>query len=86
MIAAELCGTSVTSSSRPQFRTQENVERNPHMLYGRSDRRGYMLLEVTPDATRTRFMALDDVRDARSGQSEAAMFSVADGSPALRRR
>ncbi|MGX4644376.1 alkaline phosphatase D family protein [Massilia sp. SYSU DXS3249] len=86
VVAAELCGTSVTSSSRPQSRTQENVERNPHMLYGRSDRRGYMLIEVTPDATRTRFMALDDVRNVRSGQSEAAAFGVADGSPALRRR
>ena len=85
-IAAELCSTSVTSSSRPQARTQENVERNPHMLYGRSDRRGYMLLELTPDATRARFMALDDVRDARSGQSEAAAFAVADRSPIVRRR
>jgi alkaline phosphatase D len=85
VVAAELCGTSITSSSRPQARTAENVERNPHMLYGRSDRRGYMLMEVTPSATRTRFMALDDVRDPASGQSEAAAFTVADSSPRLRR-
>ena len=85
VVAAELCGTSITSSSRPQYRTQENVARNPHILYGRSDKRGYMLMEVTPDATRSRFMALDDVRDARSGQAQAAAFVVRDGSPALRR-
>jgi alkaline phosphatase D len=46
------------------------------MLYGRSDRRGYMLMEVTPGSTNTRFMALDDVRDARSGQSVLASFGV----------
>ena len=83
VVAAELCGTSITSSSRPQARTQENVERNPHMLYGRSDRRGYMLMEVTPSATRTRFMALDDVRDARSGQSRLAEFTVTDATSRL---
>ena len=85
VVAAELCGTSVTSSSRPQARTQENVARNPHMLYGRSDRRGYMLIELTPGAANARFMALDDVRDAGSGQSEAAAFAVAEGSPHVRR-
>ena len=85
VIAAEFCGTSITSSSRPQARTQENVERNPHILYGRSDRRGYMLLDVTPSATEARFMALDDVRDARSGQSLAAAFTVEDGVRRIRR-
>lgn len=85
VIAAELCGTSVTSSSRPQARTQENVERNPHMLYGRSDLRGYMLIDLTPQAAGTRFMALDDVRDASSSQAQAAAFDLRDGSPLIRR-
>lgn len=85
VLAAELCGTSITSSSRPQARTQENVERNPHMLYGRSDRRGYMLVQVTPQSAQARFMALDDVHDARSGQSQVAGFVVSGGSPAVRR-
>jgi alkaline phosphatase D len=86
IVAAELCGTSITSSSRPQTRTQENVERNPHMLYGRSDKRGYMLLELTPQAAHARFMGLDDVRDARSGQSLLASFAVQDGAGRIARR
>jgi alkaline phosphatase D len=85
VIAAELCGTSVTSSSRPQARTQENVERNPHMLYGRSDRRGYMLIDLTPQSAQTRFMALDDVHDAASSQAQAAAFVVREGAPLIRR-
>jgi alkaline phosphatase D len=86
VVAAELCGTSITSSSRPQYRTQENVERNPHMLYGRSDRRGYMLVEVRPQSAQARFMGLDDVRDARSGQSTLAAFEVGAGSGRIARR
>jgi alkaline phosphatase D len=85
VIAAELCGTSVTSSSRPQARTQENVERNPHMLYGRSDRRGYMLIDLTPQSAQARFMALDDVHDAASSQAQAAAFVVREGAPLIRR-
>ncbi|MEN3276232.1 MAG: alkaline phosphatase [Massilia sp.] len=85
VIASEFCGTSITSSSRPQARTQENVARNPHMLYGRSDRRGYMLVEVTPQSSNARFMGLDDVRDARSGQTQLAAFSVEDGAPRVER-
>jgi alkaline phosphatase D len=79
VIATEFVGTSVTSSSRPQQRTSEYVAMNPHIKYGRSDRRGYMFLEITPQETRTRFMGLDEVRDARTAQRELAAFRVKDG-------
>ncbi len=85
IVAAELCGTSITSSSRPQYRTEENVERNPHILYGRSDRRGYMLMEVTPQSATTRFMGMNDVRDARSGQTPLGTFSIEGGVPRVKR-
>ncbi|UVW28531.1 alkaline phosphatase [Massilia sp. H6] len=78
-MATEFVGTSITSGSRPQERTLAQMENNPHMLYGRSDKRGFMLLEVTPKATVTRFLGLDDVRDAQSGVDELAVFRVADG-------
>jgi alkaline phosphatase D len=79
VIATEFVGTSVTSSSRPQQRTAQYVAMNPHIKYGRSDKRGYMLMEVTPKETRTRFMGLDEVRDPKSGQRELAAFRVEDG-------
>lgn len=83
VVATELCATSVTSSSRPQARTQEYLARNPHIKYGRSDKRGYMMLEVTPTTTDARFMGLDDVRDAQSGVAALAAFRVDDGQPGL---
>jgi alkaline phosphatase D len=79
LVATEFVGTSVTSNSRPQQRTAQFVAMNPHIRYGRSDRRGYMLLEVTPKETRTRFMGLDEVRDPKTVQRELAAFRVVDG-------
>ncbi|MEW6761736.1 MAG: alkaline phosphatase D family protein [Pseudomonadota bacterium] len=79
VVATEFVGTSVTSSSRPQAQTVEHVEKNPHMLYGRSDRRGYMLLEMTPKQTVTHFMGLMDVRDAKSPVAKLASFRVDEG-------
>jgi alkaline phosphatase D len=79
VIATEFCGTSVTSGSRPQARTLDYVAHNPHVKYGRSDRRGFMLMEVAPSGTTTRFMGLDNVRDAGSPIAQLAEFRVADG-------
>jgi alkaline phosphatase D len=79
VIATEFCGTSVTSSSRPQARTQQYVDMNPHVKYGRSDKRGFMLMEVRPQRTSTLFVGLDDVRNAKSAAATLASFVVEDG-------
>jgi alkaline phosphatase D len=79
IVATEFCGTSVTSSSRPQERTAQYVAMNPHLRYGRSDRRGYMLLAITPERTTVLFEGLDDVRDKASGVKTLARFVVEDG-------
>jgi alkaline phosphatase D len=83
VIAAEFCGTSVTSSSRPQARTLNYIAHNPHVKYGRSDRRGFMLMEVAPSGTTTRFMGLENVRNAGSPVEQLAAFRVADGRPGV---
>ncbi|UTY57497.1 alkaline phosphatase [Massilia sp. erpn] len=83
VIATEFCGTSITSSSRPQERTAQYVEMNPHLHYGRSDRRGFMLLHVTPERSEMLFQALDNVRDKDSALSTLAHFTVIDGKPGV---
>lgn len=79
VVATEFCGTSITSSSRPQARTERMVADNPHIKFGRSDRRGFMLLDVEPRRSSVLFQALDDVHDPRSKVATLAAFSVADG-------
>ena len=85
VVASEFCGTSVTSNSRGQARTQQYVDMNRHLHYGRSDRRGFILLDVRPERTVVLFQGLDNVRDAQSGLSTLARFVVEDGKAGPRR-
>ena len=85
VIATEFCGTSVTSGSRPQARTEQYVAQNPHITFGRSDKRGFMMLEITPTHSKVLFQALDDVARADSGFATLASFVVQDGQPGVRR-
>jgi alkaline phosphatase D len=83
VIATEFCSTSITSSSRPQSRTEQMLVDNPHIKFGRSDRRGFVMMEMTPQRTFANFQALDDVHDADSGISTLARFVVEDGKPGI---
>jgi alkaline phosphatase D len=79
IVATEFCGTSVTSNSRPQTRTDRYLADNPHIKYGRSDRRGFVMVNVTPERTTVQFQALEDVQRADSAISTVARFAVHDG-------
>lgn len=84
VIATEFCGTSVTSNSRPQSRTDRYVAQNPHIKFGRSDVRGFTMVEITPASMAVRFQALDDVQRADSGLTTVARFVVEDGKPGVK--
>ena len=79
VVASELCASSVTSSSRPQARTDQYLAHNPHITFGRSDKRGCMLLTITPERTSAVFLGLADVQDAQSPITPLATFNIADG-------
>jgi alkaline phosphatase D len=83
VLATEFCGTSITSNSRPQERTDQIVAQNPHIKYGRSDKRGFMLLDISANKMLTQFVALDDVSKADSGISTLKSFMVEDGKAGL---
>ena len=83
VLATEFCGTSVTSNSRPQVRTEQYLAMNPHIRYGRSDRRGFVLMDITPRSSTVLFQGLDDVKRASSGVSTLAGFTVMDGRPGM---
>ena len=83
LIATEFCGTSITSNSRPQENTDQIVLANTHLKYGRSDKRGYMLLEITEKKMLSHFLALDDVANPESGIATLKSFTVEDGRPGL---
>lgn len=83
LVASEFCGTSITSPSRPQARTAQYVAMNPALKFGRSDKRGCIIVQVTPASSSACFLALDDVHNPASNIATLASFLVRDGHPGL---
>jgi alkaline phosphatase D len=85
VVAAEFCGTSITTRGRAQSATDAIVRDNPHLLFGESSRRGYIVLDVTPNRCTARLRVVDDPADRQSGMTTAATFAVDAGRPGARR-
>ena len=85
VLATEFCGTSITSSSRPQARTERYLADNPHIQFGRSDKRGFMLIDINAERANTQCLALDDVGKADSGVHKLAEFEVKAGKRGVKR-
>ncbi len=84
VVATEFCGTSITSNGRSQARVDRYVADNPHIKYGRGDRRGFVMMEVTPEHADVRFQGVDDVQLADSGMATLTQFVVEDGRPGVK--
>ncbi len=85
VVAAEVCGTSITSQGLPQAQVDAILPENPHIHLGRSDVRGYVTLTVSKSDARFDLRAVDDVRKPDAGISTLAAFSVEPGRPGLQK-
>jgi alkaline phosphatase D len=83
-VAAEVCGTSISSQGWPQERYDKVLPDNPHLLYGRSDRRGYALVEIGRNAEVT-LHSPQTVKTPTSPVETLARFVVEDGVRGIRR-
>jgi alkaline phosphatase D len=83
VVATELCGTSISSHGPAQTRTDQVVRQNPHIHYGDSSRRGYAVLDVTPERCTAALRVLDDPEDRRSGVATSATFEIEAGRPGV---
>jgi alkaline phosphatase D len=79
VLATEFVGTSVTHTSTPPYDYQDIAPRNPHIKFYDRSKRGYVSVDVTRNQVETRFQALDDARDAKTGVSTLAKFHVENG-------
>lgn len=84
VVAAEFCGTSITSRGRAQSATDAIVRENPHIVYGNSANRGYWLLDITPEECTARLRLIDDPTDRHAGIETAATFIVDADRPGAR--
>ncbi len=85
VIATEFCGTSITSQGPSQKQVLEMLAENAHLRYGYGPKRGYVKMDLRPDACTATLRALDSEKRADSGISTLATFVVENGRPGARR-
>jgi alkaline phosphatase D len=84
-VGVEFVGGSVTSRCVEQLEqggelaNREMVLANPHWRFANFQRRGYSVMDVSPEALAVRFMSPPDVRDPASAVEPLAAFRVARG-------
>ena len=82
VIASEFCGTSISSrSSLGQDRIDAMRRFNPHVTYGRSDRRGYVRFRLERERLHAELMGVVDVDDPASAVEVLARYAVDAGRP-----
>lgn len=86
IVAAEFCGTSITSPSntRPED-MPGRLRNNPHMLYGDPAHRGYLLLDLQPARLTAHARILDDATREDARISTSATFALEAGQPRIHR-
>ena len=76
VVATEFCGTSIASRGAAQERVTEALRHNPHIRYGRSDRRGYVEGRLDAQTLQAKLMAVDDPTRPDSAVQVTARFVV----------
>jgi alkaline phosphatase D len=85
IIASEFCGTSITSLGLDNARVSAALAHNPHVHFARSDQRGYVRFQLTPQALQAELMVLDNARDGASPIQVGARYAVEAARPGVQR-
>mgnify|MGYP006286471093 CR=1 FL=1 len=84
VVAAEVCGTSITSQGLSQAQVDRLAPENPHFHLARAETRGYVTLDVQPKRARFDLRSVDPGnRDA--GREAVASFVVEAGRRGLQK-
>ncbi|MBF0295065.1 MAG: alkaline phosphatase D family protein [Magnetococcales bacterium] len=80
VVASEFVGTSITSHmGRSQKEAERHAAQNPHTLLVNTEKRGYGVVDLTPERAEVALRVLDDPRQEDSGITTLARFVVEDG-------
>jgi alkaline phosphatase D len=82
-IATEFVGTSVTSYGPPYEQVAKWLPGNPQVKFFESRKRGYALVELTPERMLTRFQAISDAADPAARVGTLASFVLEAGNKKL---
>jgi alkaline phosphatase D len=79
--ASEFVGGSISSVGPSRESVRAILDRNPHLRYGRSDKRGFATVALTAAQAQVTFEAVDNVFEPYSASSRLARFTVEHGKP-----
>ncbi len=83
VVAAEFCSTSVASQGWPAEMFNPRLTLNPHVKFGNSTKRGYMVFDTDAKGCDARLQVLDDEKQRDTGITTMASFRVEDGKPGV---
>jgi alkaline phosphatase D len=78
-LGTEFVTTSISSQGSSQRGLDAARGNNPALLFGNSERRGYVLLDIQPDRLQADLVALNSVTDRAAGRFVQASFVVEHG-------
>lgn len=81
VVATEFTGTSITSQGPSRQRVDTILAENPHIKFANGARRGYTLIELTPQRCLARLRTIDNATDPHARIRDLAAFTVEDGRP-----
>jgi alkaline phosphatase D len=81
LIASEFVCTSITSQGVPQKGLDDRRAINPNVLFASSERRGYVLLDMTPERLKADLIGMDSVVQRDAGRFVYASYVVEAGKP-----
>jgi alkaline phosphatase D len=84
-VASEFCGTSNSSLGLDNARVTAGLALNPHVHFARSDQRGYVRFQLTPQGLLGELKVLDDARDVASAIQVGARYAVDAARPGIQR-
>lgn len=88
VVGAEFVGTSVSSPGFEQVGGNDPIRdglyaENPHLRWFEGTRKGYAILDITPDAVTNTFRVVDTIEENSSGVSTLAEFVLPRGEDPL---
>ena len=83
LVAAEFCGTSITSQGTRADIVAAIKDANPAIRFAESTKRGYVVLDFSRERTEARLRVVGTVKEKDSPVSTRARYVVEDGRPGV---
>lgn len=84
-VGIEFCGTGISSRGGGNARIAARLAENPHFVFADGERRGYGVLDITPQQLTATLRVVDDVTRKDTRIETLAQFVVQAGKPVVQR-